>query len=70
MNIKEFFRNLWYGKPYKNGYLIHEMPRRFMGCKVLNEYDNVQDARNDLMSVVTRLKKEKDLEKGFSQKNK
>lgn len=59
---------LLYGKQHKKGYIIHENPNKFTVCKILNEYGSSEEAKNDLISLVTKVKCEKDLLREFQGK--
>lgn len=49
-------------------YLIHETNGIYRLCKVLNDYTNLDEAKNDLVSIATNTIDEADLLKKFSEK--
>lgn len=49
-------------KEYTKGYLIHKTANsKHMLCKILNEYDNEEEALQDLLKLLTKKKSEKEL---------
>ncbi|HHX67024.1 MAG TPA: hypothetical protein GX708_03085 [Gallicola sp.] len=53
----------------RNVYLIHKMGEgNYKLCKVLNEYDDVEAANDDLVKLLTDQVTERKLLKEFSQK--
>ena len=52
------------------GYLIHETACGYKLCKILNEYDKDQkdEAKDDLINLLTNNKTEKDILKEYSKK--
>ena len=54
----------------RNGYLIHESgENKFCICKILNEHDNSEDAKKDLVDLLSRNKTEKQILKEYSKKD-
>lgn len=61
---------LWKQKKrqYKRAYVLHETPNRVMICRVLNEYNNLDEANEDLVKLLTGKITEEDLLKNFGKK--
>lgn len=54
-------------KNNRNVYLVHKVGKEnFKLCKVLNEYDNIEDANEDLTKLLTDQTTERKLLKKFS----
>ena len=54
----------------RNVYLVHKMgEENYKLCKVLNEYDDVESANDDLVKLLTDQVTERKLLKEFSQKD-
>lgn len=54
-------------KGFKKGYLIHvNSVGVYSVCRILNEYDNKDDATNDLVKVLCKNTTEKDLLRQYS----
>lgn len=51
------------------GYLMHKTATSYKLCKILNEYDNKEDADKDLIQLLTYNKTEKELLKDYSKKD-
>jgi ABC-type metal ion transport system substrate-binding protein len=57
------------GDRYKKGYVIHTTSnKRYMVCKILNEYEDKEEAHKDLVALLTKKKTEKALLKEFNSK--
>lgn len=52
----------------KRGYIIHKTETTVLVCKILNEYNTEEEAREDLIELLTHNKNEVDLLKEFSTK--
>ncbi len=53
----------------KTGYIIHKVTDdNYCLCKILNEYDNIEDAKNDLVKLLSDNTTEKKLLKEYSKK--
>ena len=50
----------------KKGYLLHKTATSVIICKILNEYETMEDAKNDLFDLLADEKHEVDLLKEFS----
>lgn len=50
------------------GYVIHKMDTKYLVCKVLNEYENWEEASKDLIKLLTDKRTEKGLLKDFTKK--
>jgi hypothetical protein len=56
-------------KKFREVYLVHEMPNgENLLCKVLNRYDNDEDATNDLKDLLSKKLTEKELLVEFTNK--
>lgn len=56
-------------KGLKKGYLIHETSTGVYSiCRILNEYDTMNEAREDISKLLVNNIKEKDLLKKYSKK--
>jgi hypothetical protein len=57
-------------KKYRTGYLLHKTETSISLCKILNEYkiDEVTDAENDLIDLLTSDKTEKEILKEYSKR--
>ena len=54
----------------RKGYLIHESSEnKFCICKILNEHDNLEDAKKDLVDLLSKSKTEKQILKEYSKKD-
>jgi len=54
---------------FKKGYLIHKTTENnYSVCRILNEYNSLEDAKNDLIKLLSKRKTEKDLLKKYSNK--
>lgn len=56
-------------KGLKKAYKLVESDVRFYLCRILNEYDTIEEAKNDLSSLLAYNKTEKDLLKEYSKKD-
>jgi len=62
--FKDYFKEL------KKCYIIHSTTTsKYMICRVLNEYDNEEEADEDMIKLLTHKITEKDLLKEFSKKS-
>ena len=53
----------------KTGYVIHTKKNgKVLLCKILNDYDNAQDANDDMNKLLTNQKTEEDILKEFTKK--
>jgi len=64
-NILVTLFNIFMKKNYKRGYFVHQIGSKNLLCKVLNEYENLDEAEKDLIYLVTNRITEKQLEKSF-----
>jgi hypothetical protein len=56
-------------KGLKKCYIIHSTSTgEYTICRVLNEYDNKEEAKNDLIDLLTHKISEKDMLKEFTKK--
>ena len=54
----------------RKGYLIHESSEnKFCVCKILNEHDSLEDAKRDLVNLLSKSKTEKQILREYSNKN-
>ena len=54
----------------RKGYLIHESgENNFCICKILNEHDSLEDAKRDLVDLLSKSKTEKQILREYSNKN-
>ncbi|MGI6145671.1 MAG: hypothetical protein ACOYED_07910 [Peptococcia bacterium] len=60
-----FWKSLFREKPYKRGYFVHQTGSKNLLCKILNEYETIEEAREDLVDLITNNTTEKKLEKDF-----
>ena len=52
-----------------NSYIVKELKNgKFILCKILNEYDNKEEADTDMVKVATKSISEKELLKEYSEK--
>lgn len=56
-------------KRFKKSYKLVESDVRFYLCRILNEYDSVEEANKDLVDLLTDNKTDKDLLKEYSKKD-
>lgn len=56
-------------KRFRRAYKLVESDVRFYLCRILNEYDTIEEAKNDLSSLLANNKTEKDLLKEYSKKD-
>ena len=59
------FKRLFKPQQEKRGYFVHTSNGKIMLCKILNEYDTQDEAREDLVSLVTHKITEEDLYEKF-----
>lgn len=52
----------------RRGYVLHETHNRVLLCKILNEYDNLEQANNDLVKLLTHKTTEDDLLNDYDSK--
>jgi hypothetical protein len=57
--------NIFKKKYYKKGYFAHQVGAKNLLCKILNEYDTLDEAQEDLVALITAEITEKDLLKDF-----
>jgi len=56
-------------KKYRHVYIINEVnEHKFQICRVLNEYDSLEDADDDLLKLLTNKRSENDLLEKFNDK--
>lgn len=55
-------------KVRKKGYVIHEAATKYSICRILNEYDNKEQAKHDLVELLTHKISEEDLLNEFDKK--
>ncbi|NLO75879.1 MAG: hypothetical protein GX092_03255 [Clostridia bacterium] len=60
-----FWKSLFKKKPYKKGYFVHQAGAKNLLCKILNEYETIEEAKEDLLALIMNETTEKKLEKDF-----
>lgn len=55
-------------KRHKKGYLIHETQKKYFICRILNEYNDIQQAQDDLVELLGHKITEDDLLNEFDKK--
>ena len=53
---------------YRKAYTVVDDNGNFKLCKILNEYDNKEEANNDLLELLVKKLTEKDILKDYSKK--
>lgn len=64
VKVRNILRNI-FKRNYKNGYFTHTIGSKKLLCKILNEYENEEEAKNDLVDLLMHKKTEKELLKEF-----
>lgn len=68
ITVREIAHFLFGPKDYKKDYFTHTMGQKHLLCKILNEYENEEEAENDLINLVVYKKTERELLQDFQMK--